>query len=320
MRLRGWFGFLVACLIAPSAAFSADNPPFLLQWGDATDFSNSTNPLAHGPTGNIYVLETAVGSERVTEWDNNGVFITRWGMFGSGPGEFGAATGAIAAGPDGSIYVADGRIQKFTANGVYVAQWSSIGTGDGQFGGSRGMDTDAAGNLYVADLGNDRVDIFDSSGAFLGKWGVSGTGPGQVHLPISVAVEHSGNVLVGDGTGRLQRFTVSGTYLATIATNGSFEGQIGNSPLQIAVDPDGRIFVADWQNNRIVVFAPDGSFGAQWGILGTGPGQFNGPAGVTADADGNAFVFDRENHRVQKFGYVTPTLTTSWGRIKAIYK
>ena len=310
---------LVASLPEMASAGTA-NPPFILQWGDATVFSDSSNPLAHGPTGNIYVLETAVGSERVTEWDNNGVFITRWGMFGSGAGEFGSSTNAIACGPDASVYVADARIQKFTSSGVYVTQWGSIGTGDGQFGGSRGMDTDPTGNLYVADLGNDRVDIFSSSGAFLGKWGVSGTGPGQLHLPISIAVEQNGNVLVGDGTGRLQRFTASGAYLATLATNGSLEGQLGCCPSQIAVDPDGRIFVADWQHNRIVVFAPDGSFGAQWGTLGTDPGEFNGPAGVTADGNGNVFVFDRENHRVQKFGYVTPTRSTSWGHVKAIYR
>jgi DNA-binding beta-propeller fold protein YncE len=308
---------------APRAAFAGTgNPPFILQWGGVGSglFSDSINPLAHGLTGNIYVLETAVGFERVTEFDNNGVFITRWGMFGSGPGEFASNLGAIAVGPDGSVYTADNRIQKFTSSGVYIAEFSSIGTGDGQFGESLGMDTDAAGNVYVADEGNDRVDIFSSSGLFLGKWGISGTGPGQLHLPISIAVEHNGNVLVGDGTGRLQRFTGLGVYLATLATNGSGDGQIGCCPLQTAVDADGRIFVTDWQHNRVVVFAPDGSFGTQWGALGTGPGQFNGPAGVTADAEGNVFVFDRENQRVQKFGYVTPTLSTTWGRIKAIYK
>jgi len=316
---------VAACLSTVASTARAENPPFILQWGSPGSgngqFSVATNKLANGPTGNIYALDTATGSERVQAFDNNGVFITKWGSFGSGPGEFGAATNAIAAGPDGSVYVCDDRIQKFTSSGAYVTEWGGYGSGDGQFIGCYGMDTDVLGNLYIADAGNDRIEVFSPSGTFLRKWGVSGNGPGQLNLPLVIAVEPAGTVVVGDlppGMRRIQRFTSDGTYVLTFDTSG--EGHLGSSPVQVCADPDGRVIYADWENNRVVVFAPDGSFGAQWGTLGSGPGQFSGPTGVTADAQGNIFVFDRDNARVQKFGYVTPTRSTTWGRIKAIYK
>ena len=91
-------------------------------------------------------------------------------------------------------------------------------------------------------------------------------------------------------------------------------------PRQIGVDKSGNIYVADSSNNRIEVFAPDGSFGTKWGTFGTGPGQFNTPTGVGVDQQGNVFVFDTSNCRIQKFGGVTPTRATSWGQIKTLYR
>jgi hypothetical protein len=324
MLARGFQLLLIALFALPAWARAAENPPFILQWGTPGSgngqFSNANNNLACGPSGNVYVLETAIGSERVQAFDNNGVFVAKWGSFGSGPGQFGSVTNAIACGPDGSVYVADVRVQKFTSTGTYVTEWGSAGSGDGQFAVCGGMATDAAGNLYLADEGNNRVVIFSSTGVFLGKWGVSGTGPGQLLNPFGIAVEGNGDVLVSDGSPRLQRFTHSGSYLETLAVGGAGEGQLGCCPLQIVIDLSGRAFVADWQHDRVEVFAPDGSFGAQWGTTGSGPGQFSGPTGITTDAAGNIFVFDRDNARVQKLGYVTPTRPTTWGHIKAIYK
>jgi DNA-binding beta-propeller fold protein YncE len=166
-----------------------------------------------------------------------------------------------------------------------------------------------------------RVEEFSATGVLLDTWGAAGTAPGQLNNPRAIAVEPGGTVIVGDLAGsqaRLQRFTSTGTYLLTFASTG--EAQFGCCLPQVAVDHDGRVFCSDWEHNRVVVFAPDGSFGAQWGTLGSGPGQFSGPIGITADADGEVFVFDRDNERVEKFGYVTPTRPTTWGHLKAIYK
>ena len=71
----------------------------------------------------------------------------------------------------GNVYVADGfgtnnRIAKFTKDGDFVKTWGQTGSGQGQFNKIRGIAADAAGNLYVADSGNNRIQVFDTDGTF----------------------------------------------------------------------------------------------------------------------------------------------------------
>jgi hypothetical protein len=70
-----------------------------------------------------------------------------------------------------NIYVADGfgsnnRIAKFNKDGDFLKTWGSTGSSQGQFNGIRGIATDAAGNIYVADAGNKRIQVFDGEGTF----------------------------------------------------------------------------------------------------------------------------------------------------------
>jgi DNA-binding beta-propeller fold protein YncE len=79
------------------------------------------------------------------------------------------------------------------------------------FNNPSGVAVDSFGNVYVADLGNNRIQKFDSSGTFLGEWGGYGSGDGQFSYPQGVAVDSSGNVYVADTNNhRIQKFTYSG--------------------------------------------------------------------------------------------------------------
>jgi len=85
-------------------------------------------------------------------------FVVRWGSPGGGEGQFGAVAG-VAAGADGSVYVADNgfrRIHKFTSTGEFVTSWGTAGGGEGQFGALAGVAA-GADSVYVADNGFRRI-------------------------------------------------------------------------------------------------------------------------------------------------------------------
>lgn len=83
-------------------------------------------------------------------------------------------------------------------------------------------------------------------------------------------------------------------------SNGSGDGQFV-TPRNLAVGPDGLIYVADSGNHRIQVFDKDGNFLLKFGSQGSQPGQLNEPWGLAVAKDGTVFVADTWNHRIQAF-------------------
>ena len=90
------------------------------------------------------------------------------------------------------------------------------------------------------------------------------------------------------------------TFLIKWGTNGSADEQF-DGPWDIAVAPDGSVYVADALNHRIQKFTSDGVFVSKWGTSGTGDGQFNQPWGIEVAPDGSVYVADTGNNRIQKF-------------------
>jgi len=85
-----------------------------------------------------------------------------------------------------------------------------------------------------------------------------------------------------------------------------------SSPYDMAVDPDGNVYVADTHNHRIQKFSADGAFVATWGRNGSGDGEFDYPEGIAIDSAGNVYVAESGNHRIQKFTS-DGTFITKWG-------
>lgn len=98
--------------------------------------------------------------------------------------------------------------------------------------------------------------------------------------------------------------------LYDIGVYGAGPGQF-NDPAGVAVDADGRIYVADRGNNRVQVLDVDGDFLTQLGGSGAGAGQFNAPEGIAVSPDHRVYVCDRGNQRVQilQFDPMNGTLT-----------
>lgn len=69
----------------------------------------------------------------------------------------------------------------------------------------------------------------------------------------------------------------------------------------IAVGPEGNVFVADFYNDRVQVFASDGAFLTAFGGTGDGPGEFNHAIALDTAPDGAVFVADFRNNRIEKW-------------------
>jgi len=240
------------------------------------------------------------------------------GMAGPGnaPGQFSAPHG-MAAGPDGSLYVADSnnhRIQKFDANGKFVSAFGGFSgqnnpnPAPGTFTEPWGVAVGPDGSVYVADTWNHRIQKFDQDGKFITAWGQAGQTDvnGQPNIfwgPRDVAVGKDGRVYVTDtGNKRIQVFSSDGTFVAQFGGAGVQPGQL-DEPVGIAVDPvTGNLVVDDTWNQRIQVLTPDGKPVSQWEVKGWLDQSVTDKPYVAVDKSGNIYTVDPTGFRVLVFG------------------
>ncbi|HEY7778108.1 MAG TPA: 6-bladed beta-propeller [Nitrososphaeraceae archaeon] len=163
------------------------------------------------------------------------------------------------------------------------------------------------------------IPIAEAKYVFSNKWGMLGPGDGQFKYPIGIDVDTSGRAYVVDYlNNRIQQFKFAnpcpvGTvqvafgvcFVKVWGTSGLANGQF-NQPIGLALDSSGRVYVAEFANNRIQIFKGNGAFSKAWGTLGAGDGQFNGPSDVAVDNAGHIYVVDTNNRRIQKFDLANP--------------
>lgn len=192
----------------------------------------------------------------------------------------------------------------------FISKWGTSGSANGQFITPRGMATDAAGNVYVADAGNTRVQKFDNNGNFQLKFGISGDVPGGFVTNSGVAVAAGGDIYVSDEfTQRISIFNSSGIFQSTFSA-----GAFPTTATGVALDSIGNVYVSDSGNQRIRKFTATGTIITSWGSGGTGDGQFSSPQGLAIDSSDNVYVADTGNNRIQKFTS-GGTFITKWGTV-----
>jgi DNA-binding beta-propeller fold protein YncE len=199
-------------------------------------------------------------------------------------------------------------ILKFDLDGKVVASF-----GGGMFIWPHGIAVDPGGNVWVTDaIAKDRtppgkrghqVVKFSPTGQTLitlGTPGVAGGGETGFNAPSDVAVGSDGSIFVADGhaddgNNRIVKFSKEGKFLKAWGRTGYAPGEF-RTLHGLAIDRDGRLFVADRSNNRIQIFDQEGKVLAVWT-------QFGRPSGIAFDDRGRIFVADSESDDVQNPGW-----------------
>jgi len=249
---------------------------------------------------------------------------------------------SIAVDGAGNLYIAESghdRIRKVTASTGLIS--TVAGDGSAKYTGDNGLATkatlntptsvavDGAGNLYIADSGNNAIRKVTAATGIIttiagnGTPGFSGdAGPAAsaiLNTPMGVTLDSDGNVYIADTANqRIRKITLSTGKIDTVAGDGT-AGYSGDNvpaisaelsqPFAIALDAAGNIYIPDSGNNRIRKVSASGTITTFAGDGLAGYGGDNGPAtsaylrqpsGVALDAAGNLYIADTENSAIRK--------------------
>jgi sugar lactone lactonase YvrE len=310
---------------------------------------NNPTDVAVDTAGNLFIADSA--NYRIRKVTPTGIISTIVG----GPAPSAAPVG-IAVDAKGSLWIAESnshRIRKVSPEGVIS---TVAGTGRAGFSGDdgpansaqlnfpRGIDVDAQGNLFIADVANRRVRKVAPDGVIRtvagnGMPGFSGDGGPATSAALgvtSVAVDAQGNLFIA-GDHRIRRVTPDGV-IRTVAGNGTpgFSGDGGsatsaalNGPSGIAVDAEGNIFIADTVNHRVrrvssvpFAFTISDRGGASLRSEGMSPQMQTGYAIIESDGgrpapSGLAIIGFRQNGVLVSEAGVAATVPIRFGRIYA---
>ena len=253
----------------------------------------------------------------------------------------------------GSVYIADyynHKIRMVSSAGIIT---TIAGTGQPGSSGDDGLAINAqlynplavavslsGVSVYITDCYNHKIRLVDSMGIITtivgtGQPGYSGDGDAatsaQLYYPASVAADLSGSLYIADYHNNRIRVVDSAGIITTFAGT----GQPGNSgddgtatsaqlnyPQGVAVVDDGKVFIADTDNNKVRMVTMSGiitTFAGTGAIGSSGEGgpatsaQLNFPKAVVVDVSGNVYISDTNNNEVRLVMNGTGIITTFAG-------
>ena len=264
--------------------------------GPAEDASlGDPRGLALTPGGGLIVGEVSGHIVRRIDLSSENIFAFAGRDIPGYGGDGRAAADANLSGPVGvaadalgNVWIAERfnhRVRKVDAGGIITTAAGSFQegyAGDGEratmaaLNAPEGVAVDSRGRLFIADAGNHRIRMVDTEGlistvAGTGDAGFSGDGgPGTMALlnaPADVTVDNDGYLYIADtGNHRVRVLDLNLGIIQTVAGTGfpGFNQAEGagiettlNSPSGLAIDPDGRVYVADTNNNSILQLTLD---------------------------------------------------------------
>ncbi len=221
-------------------------------------------------------------------------FVTSWGSYGSGDGQFNSPSG-IAVDNEGNVYVADDNgIQKFTSDGNFITKWEEIRVDINEDGevtegeiveiAPSAVAVDKAGNVYfnayAATIVGYDYDVYiyklSSNGSYITRWYFDEISS----CDIDIGPDNS--VYTFDSDYVVSKFTSSGDLIADWWFYSSVDEY--SAPSGFGVDDEGNVYIADsyWANNRILKFTYDGEFITEW--------YFDSSGDLDVDDKGNVYV------------------------------
>jgi DNA-binding beta-propeller fold protein YncE len=283
--LKMRLGILLIILLWSGSTLASENYALVAEWP-----ANGAG-LAIDSERNIYVSDT--GPDRIQKFTSEGDFITSWGNYGSGDGEFIGPWG-IDVDSEGSVYVADmgnDRVQKFTSDGEFIAKWSTKVEGIWMYSMPQGVAVDNAGFVYVQHtsvtppaLIYSCIQKFTSEGVFIKKW-VYWWG-----IAFEMTTDNENNVYApGTFFGPLQKFTPEGKLVDEWGICSIKE--VFCSSTGIALDSEDNVFVSDAMHHNVKKFTSDGEHVISWDLQSSGGfGSPPAPYGLAVDNEGYVYV------------------------------
>lgn len=211
---------------------------------------------------------------------------------------------SLATGPNDELAVLDtaGRVLIYDAAGTLQRQWKML---DVSVGKPEGLVLLRDGRVVVCDTHYHRLVWFDHDGHLLQTIGRRGEGRSEFIYPVGICNDPAENLYVCEygGNDRVQKFTRDGEWLATFGSFGTGPDQF-QRPSGLTWH-DGKLYVADAINNRILVFSESGLFLSLLGAREK-PLLFQLPYDIKIGRDNTLYVIEYGAGRLSR---VTPTGT-----------
>lgn len=153
----------------------------------------------------------------------------------------------------------------FDREGNFIKSW-----GEDTFSRAHGVTLGPDGFLWCCDDGDHTVRKCTLDGEVVMTLGTANdpapAGSGKpFNRPTKVAFDAKGDLYISDGYGnaKVHRFTAGGEHISSWGDYGNDPGEF-NLVHSVCTDADGKVYIADRENHRIQVFAPDGKYLSQW--------------------------------------------------------
>jgi len=321
----------------------------------------ATDAELNGPSGvfvdaagNLYIADQS--NFAIRKVDKTGTMTTIGGCgpdiscLESGPFLGGAAVKTsvnpydIVVDKAGNVYITDGSrnaVEKVDTGGVITAfAGTGKATADLGDGGPAnkanlstpvGLDIDSAGNIYIADLSNNRIRKVTAGGTISTVAGSDSMGYGgdggkatsaMLNNPHGVAVDKAGNIYIADTNNFVVRKVDTSGTITTVAGIAGQVTIIGPapegvpattvplvSPWAVTVDSAGNLYITEWLGYRIrkvdkqgiiTTVAGNGTYGFSGDDGPATSAMFKAPEGIRFDAAGNLYIADNQNNRVRE--------------------